>query len=278
VRQFIATLARPIGAMLRRRGLEDRVKDSRLYDAYCRLAHPALSAAGRRRHAIARQLLGPTPLIFDIGAHNGSSGAFYRRLGGRVVCVEPHSASAARIRRRFAGCAGITVVEAAVSSRAGATTLFVERTESGLNTTSQKWKRMLETDAGPFGRPAAPFAGEERVTCTTLDALVQEFGVPTYIKIDVEGQELDVLTGLHRSVEWVSFEAFLHRFGEEVLACLALLHDRFPGTKFWFTPGEMFDRLPESWMDYAQAAACVAASPEPFFEVLAWRPGAADWR
>ena len=44
------------------------------------------------------------------------------------------------------------------------------------------------------------------VAVTTLDALIARFGVPAFIKIDVEGAEPDVLAGLSHAVPVLSFE------------------------------------------------------------------------
>ncbi|MGB9384469.1 MAG: FkbM family methyltransferase, partial [Pseudolabrys sp.] len=40
----------------------------------------------------------------------------------------------------------------------------------------------------------------------TLDSLIARHGMPTFIKIDVEGFELEVLAGLSRQVKALSFE------------------------------------------------------------------------
>jgi hypothetical protein len=51
----------------------------------------------------------------------------------------------------------------------------------------------------------------QRVEVVTLDGLIAQFGVPRYVKIDVEGFELDVLAGLTQPVAMVSVE-FLPEF------------------------------------------------------------------
>ena len=45
-----------------------------------------------------------------------------------------------------------------------------------------------------------------RVPITTLDSLIARHGVPTFIKIDVEGFEFEVLVGLSRPINAISFE------------------------------------------------------------------------
>jgi hypothetical protein len=44
------------------------------------------------------------------------------------------------------------------------------------------------------------------VPVTTMDALISEFGMPRFCKIDVEGHEAEVLAGLSHPVEALSVE------------------------------------------------------------------------
>jgi hypothetical protein len=56
------------------------------------------------------------------------------------------------------------------------------------------------------------------VEVTTLDHLIEQFGVPKFCKIDVEGFELEVLLGLSNPIEYISFE-FAVEFIEKASAC-----------------------------------------------------------
>jgi hypothetical protein len=44
------------------------------------------------------------------------------------------------------------------------------------------------------------------VPVTTLDLLIERYGLPVFCKIDVEGYELEVLRGLTHPIQAVSFE------------------------------------------------------------------------
>jgi hypothetical protein len=53
--------------------------------------------------------------------------------------------------------------------------------------------------------------------------LIEEYGQPDYIKIDVEGLEQDVLRGLRRPIDYVSFEFTLPELPHDAIACVRLL-------------------------------------------------------
>jgi len=67
------------------------------------------------------------------------------------------------------------------------------------------------------------FAGREEVETTTLDSLMNTFGAPYYIKVDVEGHEPSVLRGLKRPVPFLSFEVNLPEFLPEGIECVEIL-------------------------------------------------------
>ncbi|MFU8825226.1 FkbM family methyltransferase, partial [Yoonia sp.] len=87
----------------------------------------------------------------------------------------------------------------------------------------------------------------QNVQVTTLDALIAEEGVPRYIKIDVEGFELDVLSGLSRPVAIISVE-YLPGLPDLTHAVIDRLLELGP---YRFNPvrGEEGDFLWDEWSD-----------------------------
>lgn len=74
------------------------------------------------------------------------------------------------------------------------------------------------------------------VEITTLDMLIDTFGEPRYIKIDVEGFELNVIKGLSKKVGIISFEV-TSEFFNDALNCLEYLK-KLGYKKFTFSIGE----------------------------------------
>ena len=74
---------------------------------------------------------GPADLYLDVGA---ASGEISERLAadvGQVMAYEPFPENARLFKKRLAGRSNIRLIEKAVSSRCGRTTLFVDSTVQG---------------------------------------------------------------------------------------------------------------------------------------------------
>jgi FkbM family methyltransferase len=152
------------------------------------------------------QFVEPGSLCFDVGANYGAKTEVFLRLGARVVAFEPQSDCMQELRARLGRHPRLVPVNAAVGSSNGKMTLYV-----GGHRTCSSFVREWQGDV----------VGSVEVPVTTLDDAIEEFGVPRYCKIDVEGFELEVLRGLTHAVPVVSFEYHLERGGvAQALACL----------------------------------------------------------
>ncbi len=131
--------------------------------------------------------------VLDIGAYVGlfTVGAALRAGRGRVIAFEPTPASAALVRRHalLNGVAGrVRVVEAAVGREAGTTQLHLP---PNANMASLVRANTLTLNAWDTSAVRAL-----TVALTSLDTFAaSEASAPEVVKIDVEGAELDVLTG-----------------------------------------------------------------------------------
>ncbi|MFC4019035.1 FkbM family methyltransferase [Micromonospora sp. GCM10011542] len=156
-----------------------------------------------RMDAFYSRFVGSGDLVFDIGSHVGDHVGSFRRLGARVVAVEPQPLCLRALRTIYAGDDQVTVVEAACGSTPGRLRFHVNSANPTVSTASHRFVRAAQ---GAGGWEDEVWDSEIEVPVVTLDALLETHGVPTFVKIDVEGFEDEVLAGLSRPLPALSFE------------------------------------------------------------------------
>jgi FkbM family methyltransferase len=164
----------------------------------------------RERLEFYRSLIHRDDLCFDVGSNIGDISAVLLGLGARVVAVDPQPAAMRELRARLAGNARLTCVQAGVAESPGELELYLHD-QVGTTSMVKEWS-------------AGRVINSITVPVVTLDDLIARFGVPRYCKIDVEGFELNVLRGLGRQLDLLSFE--LHTDQKSMAAasrCLNLL-------------------------------------------------------
>lgn len=154
------------------------------------------------------QFVLPSDLVFDIGANVGDRAEMFSRLAKQVIAVEPQKICLEGLESYYAGLwkrfieTNVIVVPEAVGSTAGSMTLY--RNPAMTTTASFSPRYIRDTQAA--GRFENRWEGSEEVKMTTLDNLIEKFGLPAFIKIDVEGFEPEVIRGLSQPVRALSFE------------------------------------------------------------------------
>lgn len=141
-------------------------------------------------------------LVFDIGAHVGDRVASFRRLGARVVAVEPQP-SLVRVLKLLYRNADVAIETAAVGRSVGMTELIINVDNPTVSTASSKF---IHAARNAPGWEAQTWSKSIQVPMTTLNALIEKHGTPVFIKIDVEGFEEETLQGLSYPIKALSFE------------------------------------------------------------------------
>jgi FkbM family methyltransferase len=157
--------------------------------------------------------LRPSSLCFDIGANLGQKTEVFLACGARVIAVEPNPHCRSVLEYNFADNSQCELVFMAVGPSEGVIELFTHLADSTASARSD-W----DTKIFGKGRRISPVS----VPMTTLDTLINRYGRPDFIKIDVEGFETEVLKGLSTPVALIQLE---YRTDEitHVHECLAIL-------------------------------------------------------
>jgi FkbM family methyltransferase len=141
-------------------------------------------------------------LVFDIGVNNGEDTAYYLRRGFRVVGVDANPEMVAFCERRFQTeirDGRLVLLNVGLAAEEGVASFFVSEGNGGV------WSSIDPglASRGDFGTHSVA------VQARSLVSLVQEYGVPFYLKVDIEGAEHLCLRDIDPTdpPAYVSFEA-----------------------------------------------------------------------
>jgi len=226
--------------------------------------------AARADHVDRLAILRDEPdLVIDVGAHKGADSEFYLRKGFRVVAIEANPSHARAIRARLAEylrTGQLTLLEVGILDREGEIDFYS-------NLDNDEWSS--------FDRTAGTRQGTKydvlKIPCVTFDRVLREYGVPYYLKLDIEGAERYVFDALARhraapaflSTEATSIDylAFMRVLGYDAFQLVqqgrhwqtqlpnparegAYIDWQFPD----FTTGPFGAELPDAWHSYRYAA------------------------
>ncbi len=188
-------------------------------------------------------------LCFDVGANRGDLTKAFLALGAKVVSIEPQEVCLLQLRKLFRNNKDVIIVGKAVADREGYADFSICEDRNTISTMSDKFKVTSRYSKDHQWTRA------QKVPVTTLDALIQLYGVPHFCKIDVEGAEELVLKGLTQRVPLVSFE-YTREFDDDAKKCVSHLlslgqaHFNFSiGASMklllptWVTSDELFKKL-----------------------------------
>jgi len=195
----------------------------------------------RNKHALYSRFATAGDLVFDIGAHMGEVAEVFLSIGAKVLCVEPNPHCLNVLRERFGGDSRATILAEGVGETKGTLEFFVCESDSSVSTFDAWWRQRNQSQR--------QWAEAAAVPVTTLDALIEEFGVPEYCSIDVEGFEAKVLRGLRQRIHYVSFE-FTQALLDDARTCLDHLSS-LGKPKCNFSVYSYFRLCSSAWLDPA---------------------------
>jgi FkbM family methyltransferase len=205
---------------------------------------------GRQRplRRLYRPFIQPGDRVFDVGAHLGDRTAAFAALGARVVAVEPQPQLLRWLRRLVGRRGDVVIVPQALGERCGTAQLALSHATPTVSSLAAGWREHLQRTTSGF----RDVRWEQTLTVpvTTLDVLVQTYGMPAFCKIDVEGFEAQVLAGLSYPIPALSFE-FINGALEQATLCLAEL-GRLGKYEFNAIAGEERSFLWSQWQTTAR--------------------------
>lgn len=170
-----------------------------------------------QRRKFYSQFLKKGDIYFDVGSNYGNRIEPIKDLGINIVAVEPQEKCIKYLRKKYGST--INLVTNGLGEREEDRELFIASADT-VSSFSAEWIATMK-ESGRFGD--TDWSKKSLVHITTLDNLITRFGNPDFIKIDVEGFELEVLKGLTTPQKMISFEYAVPEASAAVMACIERL-------------------------------------------------------
>ena len=188
------------------------------------------------------QFLKKGDTYFDIGANYGNRISPIIKLRvGLIIAVEPQEECCKYLKENFKG---ITVLQNGVGAIAETKTLYVSN-DSVLSSFSQDFI----TKTGDTRFVGNTWNETKQIEIITLDSIIEKYGVPDFVKVDVEGFEPEVFKGLSKPLKVVSFEYTVPELSDNLFPIIKKL-DILGNCTFNYSIGESMELHLKVWVGY----------------------------
>jgi FkbM family methyltransferase len=148
------------------------------------------------------QFITKNDLVFDVGCNIGSRTKIFLNLGAKVVGFEPQNDLCEHLYAHLKRNKSFSLERTALGATSEIKKIKISDAHV-LSSMSDRWIQATQ-ESGRF--KCYNWDKTEKVKVTTLDEKIKVYGIPKYIKIDVEGYEYEVLKGLSVPVQNISTE------------------------------------------------------------------------
>lgn len=190
-------------------------------NCYQWLRYPEQHKRHLKEHNFYKELFNSSKinLIFDVGANIGTKSSIFSHLATQVVAFEPSLKLFTFLKKRFR-YSNVFVINCALGNDVSELDFYEIIDNEAYNSLSRKHIESTVTQ-----RQVATIETVRKtiVKVDTLENFIRKYGTPEYIKIDVEGYEFQVIQGLKKAVQLVSFEANLPEFQQESIQIIQYL-------------------------------------------------------
>lgn len=190
-------------------------------------------------------------MYFDVGANFGNRIEPIINKDLKIVAVEPQKECIDFLKEKYGS--RITIVPKGLGEKVETRTMYI----SDANTLTSFSKEFINKtqESGRFSQ--YNWREEQEIEITTLDKLIEIYGVPKFIKIDVEGFEFEVLKGLSHSVDYISFEYAVPEMKDSILNCVNRIDEISKNKEVFFnySIGETMEWSLNNWLSATEMRA-----------------------
>lgn len=179
-------------------------------------------------------------LVFDVGANIGEKSQIFLNCGANVICFEPQITCLEQLKQRFMNNGAVKIDSRGISSEPGQKEFFISSVYHTVSTCAEDW-----TKESRFTQMGYTWYPKIMIDVITLDQAIKQYGRPSFIKIDVENYEFEVLKGLSKPVKYLSFE-FHQEYLQKTKSCIEYLLN-LGYSKFNLALGETPKLMLDKW-------------------------------
>ena len=188
-------------------------------------------------------------LIFDIGFNVGefTQTCFNKYKECSVIAVEANPNLCNAVSQHFFTNYNFSLLNNLASNKEGEEIdFYISHNATGVSTASTEFMENSRFTKGSkhLGENSINWAEPIKVQSTTIDAMIERYGMPDLIKIDVEGYEYNVLSGLTQKANDICFEWHEEETDNlyKILEHLQSLGYEQFGVIGWFDEGDVFEK------------------------------------
>jgi FkbM family methyltransferase len=201
----------------------------------------------KKRRDFYLQFLKKGDTYYDVGANFGNRIEPLIGLGINIVAVEPQKECLEYLNVRFKG--DITIVPKGLSGKEETLKMFQGESNT-ISSFSESWIKKV-SESKRYGNHEWKEAGEMQMT--TLEKVIEQQGKPNFIKIDVEGFEVEVLKGLKTKIPTISVEYTVPEETDKALECLELVFSLSNNhVQCNYSVGESMAWQLDKWLSYEE--------------------------
>ncbi|MCB0507148.1 MAG: FkbM family methyltransferase [Chitinophagales bacterium] len=193
-----------------------------------------------KRKQFYSQFVQSNNLVFDVGANYGNRTQPLLNIGAKVVAIEPQKACYEYLQKNFGNT--IELVTFGLGAEEDIKDFYVSNA-STISSFSKDWIDAVKQDRFKSYTWSEPI----KIKITTLDKLIEKFGVPQFIKIDVEGYELEVLKGLTKPINYISIEYTVPEQTQRAIDCIKQIEKYNQNIECNYSKDESMQFALENW-------------------------------
>jgi FkbM family methyltransferase len=185
--------------------IQDRIRDNGEFD--------------KEMSSMYGQFIKEGDLCFDLGAYNGNRTEQFLKLGAKqVITVEPTKYSYDKLKKKFAKESKIILLKVEIADKEGKQTMSL-CSSSAFSTFEDSWVKEINTNPKLAN---LEWTGKEEIDMVSINNLIEQYGLPHFLKIDIEGYEEKAFSTLKYAIPMLSFE-YLIKFPERTTNCIYYL-------------------------------------------------------